>query len=300
METLPTEVEQVVAVYAAATLANQQTPARQGSVIVLSAASAGDCLVAGDLHGHRPNFEALVRLADLQAHPHRHLVLQEVCHGGPPSPTSGGCMSHRLLEAVARLKVAWPDRVHFLLSNHEMAELTDHPIMKGRKILNVLFRMGLAESFGKHAETVRRAAMQFIASCPVAVRLGDVFICHSLPEGVDRFRPDLEFLDRPLKLHDFCEQGELFHLVWGRDFRRENAQAFARLVGAKVLVHGHEPCTEGYRVPNDVQLILDCCHDRACFVLLPVNGSLDHAGVVERVARLADAQPPPPPDGSSP
>jgi hypothetical protein len=44
-------------------------------------------------------------------------------------------MSHRMLEDVARLKVRYPDRFHFILSNHELAELTEFPIMKSRKLL---------------------------------------------------------------------------------------------------------------------------------------------------------------------
>jgi hypothetical protein len=56
------------------------------------------------------------RLADLDRNPRRHLIMQEVCHGGPTYP-DGGCKSHRMLEDVARLKVRYPERFHFLLSN---------------------------------------------------------------------------------------------------------------------------------------------------------------------------------------
>ena len=51
-------------------------------------------MVTGDLHGHRRNFNLIRRIAASDNIPERHLVLQEVCHGGPTYPQNGGCMSH--------------------------------------------------------------------------------------------------------------------------------------------------------------------------------------------------------------
>jgi hypothetical protein len=39
-------------------------------------------------------------------------------------------------------------------------------------------------------------------------------------------------------------------------------------------------------VPNDTQIILDCCGSEACYVLLPISQPMSHADVVARVARL--------------
>jgi hypothetical protein len=114
-----------------AAAANRSCAARQGNVIVLTAGNADDLMIVADLHGNRLNFEKLLAIADLDGHPRRHLIMQEVCHGGPEYPGSdGGCMSHLLLEDCARLKTEFPDRFHFLLSNHELAELGDFPISK--------------------------------------------------------------------------------------------------------------------------------------------------------------------------
>ena len=63
---------------------------------------------------------------------------------------------HAILEDVARLKVRFPDRVHFLLGNHELAELTDYPIQKNRQMLNVLFRMGLGQMYGPESDVSAR------------------------------------------------------------------------------------------------------------------------------------------------
>ena len=162
-------IEGVIATYQKATKANLDTPSREGNVVVLSTEVGDDVMITADLHGNRKNFNAIKRIADLEHHPRRHLILQEVCHGGPTYPTNNGDMSHGMLEDVAKLKVAYKDRVHFLLSNHELAELTDYPILKAKKMLNLMFRLGLQEMYGPATEKVREAYSEFLRSCPLAV-----------------------------------------------------------------------------------------------------------------------------------
>jgi len=280
-------IEGVISTYRKATEANEDTPTREGNVVVLSEEVADDVMITADLHGHRKNFNSIKKIADLERHPRRHLILQEVCHGGPTYPSNGGCMSHGMLEDVARLKVAFPDRVHFLLSNHELAELTDYPILKAKKMLNLMFRLGLQEMYGPATEKVREAYTAFIRSCPLAVRLpGGVFVCHTLPERCDSRGFDRDILQRPLEAPELLEHGEVFDLVWGRDYRAENAKAFAKSVGANVLIHGHEPCPQGFSVPNDTQIILDCCGQPACYLIVPTNRTYSHSELVERIQRL--------------
>jgi hypothetical protein len=263
---------------------NLATPGRAGNVINIDPQSGDDVMLTGDLHGHRRNFNLIRRIAALDTLPRRHLVLQEVCHGGPTYPQNGGCMSHAILEDIARMKVHYPDRVHFLLGNHELAELTDYPIQKNKQMLNVLFRMGLEQMYGPEAELVREALLGFLITCPLAVRIsGSVFVCHSIPEGLD-IRPfDQTIFSRPLDPLEFYERGEIFHLVWGRDHRPENARAFADTMQARVLIHGHEPCPDGFAVPNPHQVILDCCTDRACYVVLPTDREWTQSDVVHRI-----------------
>lgn len=278
---------EIVALYEQAAAANRATLSRQGNVVHLPATPLGDVLITADLHGNWLNYDRILALADLSAHPHRHLVLQEVCHGGPAYPHEGGCMSHLLVEEVARLKLAFPERVHFLLSNHELAEATDFVVAKGGRMLNMHFRCGLREMYGEAGEAVHAALKRFLLSCPLALRnASDVFVSHSLPAKVDRcpFYPGV--LEQPWSDDDLGPEGAVFRLVWGRDFRRENAQAFADLIDAKVLIHGHEPCTAGYQVPNDLQVIIDGSGPDACYLLLPLDRPLNHADVVQRVQRL--------------
>ena len=91
---------------------------------------------------------------------------------------------------------------------------------------------------------------------------------------------------RPLTEDDLRPDGAAFRLVWGRDFRPENAEAFSELVDAKVLIHGHEPCVEGFATPNERQIILDCAGPNACYVIVPVGGTTTHEQIAARIQRL--------------
>ena len=61
--------------------ANQNDRHRQHNLIV--GPESGDMVIAGDIHGHRRNFERIVTYAALDKNPDRHLLLQEIIHGGP-------------------------------------------------------------------------------------------------------------------------------------------------------------------------------------------------------------------------
>lgn len=280
-------IEKIIATFGQAAEANRQTPGREGNVVVLTPELADEVMITGDLHGHRRNFNLIKKTAALDGHPRRHLVLQEVCHGGPTYPQNGGCMSHTLLEDVAKLKVNYPQRVHFLLGNHELAELTEYPIQKNKQLLNLLFRLGLQQMYGPATDRVREAFYPFLRSCPLALRLpGGVFVSHSVPENVDAGQFDKTIFSRELEEGEFFGRTGVFQVVWGRDYRQENARAFAELMGTEVLINGHEPCPEGFDAPNENQIIIDCCAEKACYVILPTDREWKQADVVERIRRL--------------
>ncbi len=277
-------IERVVDLCREATRASRAARCRRGNLLVISPDQADDVMVGADLHGNRLNFQQMCRIADLEAHPRRHLIVQEVCHGGPVYPGTLGCMSHLLLEDVAEWKVRYPERFHFLLSNHELAELMDFPISKQGRMLNLQFRLGIQQLYGNDMPKIRTAYSEFIASCPIAVRLTNgIFICHASPEGVDQQDFDTHVLERELRPADLECGGAVFRMVWGRDFRPENAEALAAAFEADVLIHGHEPCSRGYHVPNDRQVILDSCASNGHYLILPTDRRLSHAEVVERI-----------------
>ncbi len=285
----PQYVKNIVTTFDRATDANRRKPGRQGGTVVLAPELAEEVMVTGDVHGNRRNFNRLRKIAALDEHPRRHLVFQEVCHGGPCYPQNGGCMSHTILEDVAELVVRYPDQVHLILGNHELAELTDFPIRKNNQLLNLTFRLGLRQMYGPAADEIRAAALRFLWSCPLAVRLPQgVLITHSLPEAVDRRGFDTSVLTRELSAGDGVEGSDVFRMLWGRDYRQENARAFSQLIEATILITGHEPCREGFIAPNDLQVILDCCGDRCAYVILPVGRELSQAEIMERVEVLGE------------
>jgi len=154
-------------------------------------------------------------------------------------------------------------------------------------MLNVLFRCGINEMYGEAGERVRDAYLDFLASCPLAVRLpAGIFISHSCPDRCDREPFDASVLERSLSSADYKTGSAAFKLVWGRDFRAANADAFARQVGAELLIHGHEPCEEGYSAPNKRQVILDGCGSQATYLMLPVGAKLSQGDVIERIRSL--------------
>lgn len=284
--------DEVIKVCRQGAQANRGCPYRRGNVVNLCLGTGDEILIGADLHGNRLNFKRLLEIADLDNHPRRHLVMQEVCHGGPEYPGGGGCMSHLLLEDMAELKARYPSRFHFLLSNHELSELADFPICKSKRMLNVQFRSGIAEMYGPAADAVRDAYMEFIASCPLAIRSANgLFISHSLPDKCDSTPFDDGVLARPLSCGDWASGSAAFRMVWGRDCRGANAHAFAKKVGATLLVQGHEPCTDGFLVPNDVQIILDCCSSNGSYLILPLSQPITHAEAVKRIKKLYDVSP---------
>ncbi len=290
MDALNRDAEEVIAALRKASTANRSTPGRQGNVVFLNPRNADEVMITGDLHGRRDNFEAIVSAAALRSNPRRHLVLQEACHGGPIYTDACGCMSHALLEEIAVLKAEFPQRVHFLLGNHELSELTGYPIQKNRQMLNLLFRLGMLHKFGSSTEDVREAQLEFLRSSPLAVSLSNgIFISHSIPEKCDSGSFDAGIFEREISYDAPFAEDDVFSLLWGRDYREENARRFADLIGAKLLINGHDPCLEGYRVANSRQIILDCCGDKAGYLTISPGEQITTQQAAERVQILQGA-----------
>ena len=69
-------------------------------------------------------------------------------------------------------------------------------------------------------------------------------------------------------------------LLWGRDTSADAAANFLRKMGAELLVSGHIACNEGFAVPNDRQVIVDCAETPAGYVLFPADRPLTHQELV--------------------
>jgi hypothetical protein len=261
------------------------TPGRRGRLVELQ--ELDEVLAAGDMHGNVANFKRLLDRAELAKHPRRHLVLQELIHG-PFHYPNGGDKSHQLLDLLSALKCQYPDRVHMLLGNHELAQWTGQWIAKGEHDLNDLFFRGVKYAYGARAAEVYDAYRRMLAGVPLAVRTPNrVFLCHSLPSGTRLATFDPAVLEREELTDEEVRPGGAIHaLVWGRDRSAENAAAFLQKVDADLLITGHIPCEQGFEVPNERQLIVDSLRSPACYCLFPVSRPLTHKELVECVGTL--------------
>jgi hypothetical protein len=256
------------------------TPGRSGHLVRLR--DCTEILVAGDLHGHVPNFQTIWKLADLGNKPTRHLVLQELIHGKFLYPT-GGDKSHQLVDLFAAVKCQFPERVHYLPGNHEMGQWTGRKIEKGGADLNELFRRGALEAYGKAAmPDIYRAYLELFQVCPLALRTANgVFISHTIVPGKHLAEFDPARLEA--ETYEFKELepwGVVYAMLWGRDTSPEAAGGFLGKVGAELLVTGHIPADDGFIVPNDRQVTLDCSAAPGGYVLFAADRPLTHAELV--------------------
>jgi hypothetical protein len=256
------------------------TPGRVGRLVHLQ--NCDDVLVAGDLHGHVPNFQAVWKLADLANQKRRHMVLQELIHGKFPYP-NGGEKSHQLVDLFAMAKTQFPDRVHYLPGNHEMGQWTGRKIMKGDDDLNEQFRRGVLTAYGPAAmPDIYRAYMELFQACPLGLLTPNhVFMSHtSIPaKNLGSFLVS-QLEKETYEERDLQPGGYVYGILWGRDTSAENTAAFLQRVGADLLVTGHIPADEGFTVPNPQQVTLDCSTSPGGYVLFPATAPLTHEQLV--------------------
>ncbi|MGL6075357.1 MAG: metallophosphoesterase [Fimbriiglobus sp.] len=256
--------------------AQRSTPGRIGFIVHLQ--DCTEVLVAGDLHGHIPNFQAIHKAAALTEHPTRHLVLQEVIHS-EFKYANGGDKSHQLLDLYAALKSQFPTRVHMLPGNHELAQWKNRTIGKGDVTQNDAFRLGVTTAYGAKGHEVYAAYMELISGMPLALRTpNDVFISHSLPTPRQMPTFDVRKLEaETLPETDYEPGGLAYGIVWGRDTSHLNIDDYLRKADADFLISGHIPTEAGFAVPNHKQIIVDCAASPAAYILFPTDRRLTFA-----------------------
>jgi hypothetical protein len=249
----------------------RKTPGRSGGVVTLQDAS--DVMVVGDLHGHIPVFRKVLEAAALPQNPGRHLVLQELVHGPFLYPNDQGDRSHQLVDVVAALKCQYPDRVHLIIGNHELSELTGRVIGKNGMALNALFRQGITTAYAPRDEEVYQAYQNLFRALPLAVRTPNrVFLCHTIPEPNELDNLDLEILkadDWPPEA--MARHGTVYAMTWGRNTEPSTIDRFATMVDADLFITGHQPCDEGFRQANHRQLIIDGTEPYPAYCIFPAK-----------------------------
>lgn len=141
------------------TQANLADTFRRGNLIELP--GTGSLVITGDLHGHRRNFERIVTFADLASNPGRHVILQEIIHGGPED-LHGGCMSYKLLFDAVCYQLKFPGQVHFIMANHDTAFIIDSEVMKDGKEMNRSMCTALEREYKEAGADIIQAMKQYL------------------------------------------------------------------------------------------------------------------------------------------
>lgn len=261
-----TALQSAIDTFRQAAQLNLEDPIRQGSLLCFP--SFCHVVMTGDLHGHRRNFEKLVSFCGLEHTPIRHVVLHELIHSEPVG--FGADRSIELLLDAAQWKTFFPEQVHFLQSNHELAQLQGHDITKGGRLVTDDFERGIAEIFGTNRiEPLIEAMNGFIASFPLAGRTPNrIWLSHTLPDAADMDRFDPTCVNTPAEKLDLAEESSAYQLVWGRQHTAAMLERLAKAWSVDHFIVGHQPQEFGYDVRFERMLILSSDHNHGVFLPL--------------------------------
>ncbi len=281
------DADEAARIFRTAARLNLESALRRGSVVHLP--DYGQAVMTGDLHGHTKNFEKLRKYAMLERAGARHVILHEMIHADLETLHSED-HSHELLLACARYKCEFPEQVHFLQSNHELAQLTGYVIAKNGRMVLDEFRDAVEISYGvDRADLVLAAIDEFLASFPLAVRAPNgVFMSHSLPNvhNMDEFDPSV--FDRSLSREELASNRTVFHLVWGRRHTTEHIESLARMLNAEVFITGHQPQETGHAHLFERLIILASNHNHGTFLPFDLSKRRTAAELVAAVRKFVE------------
>ena len=276
---MSTESEQIVDTFGQATELNLGNPLRNEQLVTLE--SGGEVWIAGDVHDHRRNFEKLLKSADLTNNPQRHIILQELIHG-EHFDADGAEDSWQILYKAAQLKAEFPDQVHFLLANHDLAQIHGKGIMKGSISVCEAFNKGVKKAFGSTSGAMVQVGItEFLLSFPLGIRLpNQIFCCHSLPTDAEVPVYDYSVFTRPLTGADYQRKtGPVYQLIWGRHTTPPFARQFADSMETNLLITGHQPQEMGFGLNGENQIIIASDHNQGICLQINMDETYDIEGL---------------------
>jgi len=267
------------------TRVNLEDKFRQGNVINLP--TEGSLIVTGDLHGHRRNFERAVSFADLPNNPDRHIILQEIIHGGPED-SYGGCLSYQVLLDAVRYKLNFPEQVHIIMGNHDTAFINGSEVMKDGREMNRAMSSALKREYSDNGNEIIAAMKQFLFSQALAVKCDNrIWISHSLP--ADRFfdKFDPQILDREMTGDDIIRPGSAYLLTWGRRMSQDLLDKMAELLDVDIFVLGHQPQEKGWSQEGKNLLIIASNHNHGYILSIDLSKDYTIEQLIENLVPLA-------------
>jgi hypothetical protein len=178
--------------------------------------------------------------------------------------------------------------VHFLLANHDLAQIHGEGIMKGGLSVCEAFYKGLKRDFPSDYHRVNVAVTEFLLSLPLAIRCPNgLFFCHSLPTDEQIKSFDFTVFDRELTGTDYKRRtGPVYQLIWGRNVTPAGVDEFAGKVGASLIVSGHQPQEMGFAVNGERHLIIASDHNQGVFLPLSTSDSYAIDALVDRLRKF--------------
>ena len=264
---------------------NLQDPLRNGNMLCFP--GEGDLIVAGDLHNHKRNFERIRTVSALDQFPKRHVILQELIHGGALGAKGEDRSLDMLLEAVEWAR-EYPGRIHFLMANHDLAQVQSQSIMKDGYDLTDRFNRYLTIKGGGSVVALKSAFGAFVYSMPLAaITVTGVFLSHSLPGPRDMATFDNTILRRQLTDADFLRTGSVYQLIWGRSQTPEVLATLSKSWWSDLFVCGHQAQDTGYGTIGDRMLILDSSHNHGVFLPIDLSRQFTLADLTTAIRPLA-------------
>ncbi|MEQ8317453.1 MAG: hypothetical protein RIE77_07690 [Phycisphaerales bacterium] len=280
----------------AAAEASHDASCRRGSVDWVEA--PGSLVATGDIHDNPLHLSRVIEAAGLHGDPHEtaesersHLTLHELIHG---EHLMGGVdFSFRALTRVASLKAAYPEHVHVLLANHELAQIVGSGIVKDGVRVVEAFNDGVARVFGDEADRVHAAIEAFVRAMPLALRCetprGVIQCSHSVPSPAMMGRFDVGILDRELTDDDYRPlTGSAHMMVWGRHYDAESLEDLVERWGVTMFVLGHEKVPEGARFVPPCAVVLNSDHANGVYLPIDLTEPPEPEAAPTRARRLAE------------
>jgi len=223
-----------------------EDPRRRGNTVWLD--GDHELVVCGDLHGQRNLLGRVIHHAGLGTRPERILLLQELLHG-PLDAATGKDRSIEVLMRAARLRLAHPDQVLLVLSNHDVAQITDREVSKEGRTLCRQFATDTISAFAEGGEEVLAASLTFLCSLPLAVRTeAGTFIAHSVPSPRQMSPAILGVLDRPTQDDDLRPGGAVYEWTWGRRQTAAQFEELAEQLNATFFLLSHRHLDSAYEI----------------------------------------------------
>ena len=219
-------------------------PARKNNVLELG--DPGEVIISGDIHGNRPNLQKIIAYSS-KISPAPTIIFQELIHG-PVDEKTGQDRSVEILLRAARLKIKSPDKIHFIMGNHDLAQFSGNEIAKEGRGVCKGFVTGVEFCFGAEAaEQIVPAVNNFLQSMPIAARFANnVWASHTLPSPNRQEVAGYEIFSRNnYAPEDYKRSGGVYEWTWGRDQTPDQLEAIAEKLGIEFLVLGHRHIQEG-------------------------------------------------------